>query len=62
MMWQDVPHSVVERRAIADREMPLWNRYNAAGRPLWGQGLSYMLDPLQWLTVVTPDPALGPGT
>ena len=40
-------------------EVPLWNRYNAAGRPLWGQGLSYILDPLHWLTLVTPDPLSG---
>lgn len=56
---QEVPHSNVQREAIAGGEMPLWNRYNAAGRPLWGQGLTSLLDPLHWLTLVTPDPALG---
>ena len=39
--------------------MPLWNRYNAAGRPLWGQGQTFLLDPLHWLTIVTPDLTLG---
>ena len=58
-IWQEAPHSVVQREALADREMPLWNRYNASGRPLWGQGLTHFLDPLHWITLVTPDPALG---
>jgi hypothetical protein len=35
---QEVPHSNVQREALAKREIPLWNRYNAGGRPLWGQG------------------------
>jgi hypothetical protein len=56
---QDIPHSVVQRAALADGEFPLWNRHNAAGRPLWGQGLSFLLDPLHWLTLVTPNVALG---
>jgi hypothetical protein len=56
---QDVPHSSVQREALAKGEIPLWNRYNGAGRALWGQGLTYLLDPLHWLTLVTPDPALG---
>jgi hypothetical protein len=59
MMWQSVPHSHVQREALAMGEVPLWNRYNAAGRPLWGQGLSYILDPLHWLTLVTRDPGSG---
>jgi hypothetical protein len=56
---QDVPHSIVQRAALAQGEIPLWNRHNAAGRPLWGQGLSFLLDPLHWLTFSTSDPALG---
>ena len=58
-LLQEVPHSNVQREAIAHGEVPLWNRYNAGGRPLWGQGLTSVLDPLHWLTFVTPDPALG---
>jgi hypothetical protein len=56
---QDVPHSDVQRRALAAGEIPLWNRFNAGGRPLWGQGITFLLDPLHWLTLVTPDPSLG---
>ncbi len=54
-----VPNTVVEREAIAGGEAPLWNRYNAAGRPLWGQGQAFMLDPLHWFALITPDLALG---
>jgi hypothetical protein len=56
---QDVPHSIVQRAALAEGEIPLWNRHNAAGRPLWGQGLSFLLDPLHWLTLITPDATWG---
>ncbi len=56
---QEVPHSNVQREALAAGDVPLWNRYNAGGRPLWGQGVTSVLDPLHWLTLVTPDPALG---
>ena len=58
-LYAFVPYSKVQREAIASGEWPLWNRYNAAGRPLWGQGQTFLLDPLHWLTLVTPDPALG---
>ena len=56
---QGLPHTSVERLALADGEVPLWNRYNASGRPLWGQGLTFMLDPLHWATLVGTEPALG---
>ncbi len=59
MMWQSLPHSRVQREALANWEIPLWNRYNALGRPLWGQGLSYILDPAHWLTIIVGDAALG---
>ena len=58
-MWQSVPHSHIQREALGKGEIPLWNRYNAAGRPLWGQGLTFFLDPLHWFTLVGPDPAIG---
>ena len=58
-LLQGIPHSVVERRALASGEIPLWNRYNGGGRPLWGQALTFLGDPLHWLTLATPDPALG---
>ncbi len=56
---QDIPHSNVQRLALSQGEIPLWNRYNADGRPLWAQGLTFLADPLHWLTLFTPDPALG---
>jgi hypothetical protein len=47
-MWQNWPYSVVQARALFKYgELPLWNRYNATGRPLLGQGLSMCADPLQ---------------
>ena len=54
-----MPYSRLQREALLQGEMPLWNRYNAAGRPLWGQGQTFLLDPLHWLTIVTPDLTLG---
>ena len=47
MMWELLPYSVVENRAIlSDGELPLWNRFNSAGVTLLGQGLSMLGDPL----------------
>lgn len=59
MMWAFVPYSKVQREALAQGEFPLWNRYNAAGRPLWSQGQTFLFDPLHWLTLVSPDLAAG---
>jgi hypothetical protein len=59
MMYAFVPYSHIQRRALAMGEVPLWNRYSAAGRPLWGQGQTLLMDPLHWLTFVTPNPAVG---
>jgi hypothetical protein len=58
-MWSLVPTSHLQRIAVLEGELPLWNRYNAAGRSLWGQGLSMLMDPLHWVTIITPNPALG---
>jgi SAM-dependent methyltransferase len=58
-LYAFVPYSNVQREAIRTGEWPLWNRYNAGGRPLWGQGQTFFLDPLHWPTLLTPDPALG---
>jgi hypothetical protein len=58
-MWQFVPYSQIQRISITQGELPLWDRYNAAGRPLWGQGQSLILDPLHWVTLIAPDPGLG---
>ena len=47
-LWQNLPYSFIQYRALfQDHEVPLWNRHNGAGRPLLGQGLSQLLDPLQ---------------
>ena len=57
-MLQGIPHSLVQRQALASGELPLWNRYHSAGRPLWAQGLTFLFDPLHWLTLIVPDPAI----
>ncbi|MBL9202748.1 MAG: hypothetical protein JNL39_19700, partial [Opitutaceae bacterium] len=46
VMWQHVPFSMMQRRALGQGELPLWNRYNAAGVPLLAQGQSMFGDPL----------------
>ena len=51
VMWQHVPFSMIQRRALAQGELPLWNRYNAAGVPLLAQGQSMFGDPLHLLVV-----------
>ena len=52
IMWQHVPLSMIEHRAVLrDFELPLWNRYNAGGLPLLGQGQSMFGDPLHLLVV-----------
>ena len=58
-MWAFVPYSQTQRLALSQGEVPLWNRFNAAGRPLWGQGQSQILDPLHWAILVAPDPEIG---
>ncbi len=49
IMWQDVPFSKIQRSALLGGELPLWNRYNATGVPLLGQGQSMFGDPLNLL-------------
>lgn len=51
VMWQHVPFSMIQRRALAHGELPLWNRYNAAGVPLLAQGQSMFGDPLHFLVI-----------
>ena len=52
VMWQHVPFSVIQHRALSQGELPLWNRYNALGVPLLGQGQSMFGDPLHFLVIV----------
>lgn len=58
-MWAFLPYSHVQRQALAHGEVPLWNRYNSAGVPLWGQGQTGILDPLRWITFIDADPVAG---
>lgn len=51
VMWSHLPLSVIQHRALAQGELPLWNRYNSAGTPLLGQGQSMFGDPLHFLAV-----------
>jgi hypothetical protein len=51
MMWQNLPYSFVQSRALAHAELPLWNRYNSSGTPLLAQGLSMFGDPLHMLVL-----------
>src|SRR5690606_13896521 len=51
MMWAILPYSATQRDALAAGEFPLWNRYNLAGLPLWGQGQTFILDPFHLLSL-----------
>ena len=51
VMWQHVPFSMMQHRALLHGELPLWNRYNAAGVPLLAQGQSMAGDPLHFLVI-----------
>lgn len=52
MMWQHVPYSMLEHRALATGPVwPVWNRSNSAGVPLLGQGQTMFGDPLHWLVI-----------
>ena len=52
MPWQNLPYSRVQHEAVFEHgEFPLWNRYNSAGLPLFGQGQTQFLDPLHWIVV-----------
>jgi hypothetical protein len=52
IMWQQVPYSAVQHRSIFWHfELPLWNRNNAGGTPLVGQGQSMLGDPLHLLVI-----------
>ncbi len=53
ILWAFVPYTAAQHRAIfADHEMPFWNRDNAGGQPLLGQGQSMLGDPLHWLVLL----------
>jgi hypothetical protein len=51
--WATQPWSEIESRALLnDGEFPLWNRFNSAGLPLLGQGISMLGDPLHVLPLI----------
>lgn len=58
MMWAILPYTVVQRQALAHGEWPLWNRFNLAGVPLWGQAQTFALDPFHVASLLVPDAAL----
>jgi hypothetical protein len=51
IMWQGVPYSMIQHRALWQAELPLWDRYDSGGLPLLGQGQSMFGDPLHLLVV-----------
>ena len=53
VLWAFVPYTAAQHRAVfEDHEPPFWNRYNAGGQPLLGQGQSMIGDPLHWLVLL----------
>ncbi|PZR80092.1 MAG: hypothetical protein DLM52_00125 [Chthoniobacterales bacterium] len=53
MLWQSLPYSYIQSRSVFhDRELPLWDRWNSAGTPLLGQGISMLGDPLHLFVVI----------
>ncbi len=52
VMWSHIPLSMIQHRALAQGELPLWNRYNSAGTPLLAQGQSMFGDPLHLVVVL----------
>jgi hypothetical protein len=57
MMWAILPYVVSQREAVAHGEFPLWNRYNAIGRPLWGQAQHFFLEPVHFLALAIGEPS-----
>jgi hypothetical protein len=55
MMAAFLPYAKVQRDALVQGEVPLWNRFNGTGRALWGQGQTFLGDPLHWLTFLDAD-------
>lgn len=51
IMWSHIPLSMIQHRALAQGELPLWNRYNSMGTPLLAQGQSMFGDPLHFFVI-----------
>lgn len=52
MLFQHLYYPMIERAALAQGELPLWNRYCSTGLPLLGQGQSMFGDPFNFLTIL----------
>ena len=52
ILWQFVPFSAVQHRALRHGEWPVWDRYNSGGTPLLAQGYSMFGDPLHLIPVL----------
>lgn len=53
MMWQWLPYTILQSHSVLDQiEIPLWNRFNAGGVSLIGQGQSMIGDPLHWIPIL----------
>ncbi|HWA10191.1 MAG TPA: hypothetical protein VG838_12130 [Opitutaceae bacterium] len=52
LLFQHLYYPMLERQALRDGELPLWNRYNLGGEPLLGQGQSMAGDPFNLLTIL----------
>lgn len=51
LLFQHLYYPMVERKALAQGELPLWNRYSLCGEPLLGQGQSMFGDPFNFITI-----------
>jgi hypothetical protein len=54
-MWLFLEYARMQRAALGNGELPMWNRFNSAGLPLWAQGQTFLLDPLHWLALAGGD-------
>lgn len=50
-MYAHIHTASLQRRALQDAELPLWNRYVLCGAPLLGQGQTMFGEILQWIPI-----------
>lgn len=51
LLFQHLYYPMAQRDALAQGELPLWNRWSLAGEPLLGQGQSMFGDPFNFITI-----------
>ena len=51
LLFQHLYYPMVQRDALLQGELPLWNRCSLSGEPLLGQGQSMFGDPFNFLTI-----------